>query len=149
MSEQKRFLVIEDDHDSREIIALILRVQGFDVQVAENRDKALAIVADFDVIVMDYMMPGVSAFTYCQKIREQSPHTRIILTTAGNIAQTRADFLGIATFVGKPFTPGELSDAVNIALAKTERLEGEHVAAAAASAQVNTAPAHALPHSNS
>ena len=114
MPQATRFLVIEDDRDSREITALILRVQGHHVQVAEDRDKALAMLLDesVDVIVMDYMMPGTSAFAFCQKIREQSPKTRIILTTAGNIVQARADFLNIATFVRKPFTPEQLVAAI-------------------------------------
>ncbi len=113
MPQPMRFLVIEDDHDSREIMALILRVEGHNVQVAEDRDAALELLAkgDVDVIVMDYMMPGTSAFEFCKKIREQAPATRIILTTAGNIAKTRADFLGIATFVAKPFTPTQLIEA--------------------------------------
>ena len=68
---------------------------------------------DVDVIVMDYRMPGTSAFAFCQKIREQSPKTRIILTTASNIAEARADFLEIATFVPKPFTPEALIAAIN------------------------------------
>ncbi len=114
MSQATRFLVIEDDRDSREITALILRVEGYHVQVAENRDKALAMLLDMDVdvIVMDYMMPGTSAFSFCQQIREQSPKTRIILTTASNIAEARADFLNIVTFVRKPFTPEALISAI-------------------------------------
>ena len=120
MSQQLRCLVIEDDHDCREMTAYMLRMHGYHVEVAENRDKAIAICSDFDVIVMDYMMPGSSAFLYCQRIREQSPRTRIILTTAVKIAETRADFLDVAAFLGKPFNDSELVAAVNTALAKSD-----------------------------
>ena len=73
-------LYVEDDADTRELMALLLETEGYQVVLAENCEEALLLarVMRFDLIIMDNWMPGGSGVELCTKLREFDPATPVI-----------------------------------------------------------------------
>ena len=103
-----RLLVVDDNESNRDIMSRQLRRQGYDVVAAEDGERALALVAedDFDLIILDIMMPGIDGVEVLRRLRRTySPaELPIIMATAKtdtqDIVQTAQ--LGANDHVGKP-----------------------------------------------
>lgn len=67
-------LIVDDNPEIREIINVLLGGEGFEVSEAENGSQALTLIEqqDFDLIILDIMMPGPNGYQTCRKIRELS-----------------------------------------------------------------------------
>lgn len=98
-------LVIEDDPDTADAVGLFLMREGFGVRCVPSRNDALLVLDShlYDVIVMDYMMPGLSAAEFVKEARRRCPHSRFVLMTAMHRAAEQAGVLGIDNWIGKPF----------------------------------------------
>jgi CheY-like chemotaxis protein len=107
---QGNILVIEDDSDTADTIRTFLTDEGYHVRSVASRDNAQLVLNSYlyDVIVMDFMMPGLGAVEFMKEARRLCPRTAFVLTTAAPIAAERAKILGFTRWVGKPFTPEEL-----------------------------------------
>jgi DNA-binding response OmpR family regulator len=83
-------LVIEDDQSIRKLIRAVLTREGYDVEVAADGVEGVLKLglADFDVIVLDLMMPHLDGFSFVQALKESAPETlkRIIVTSAASPA---------------------------------------------------------------
>ena len=114
MTQDKRFcgrvLVIEDDTEIAEFIAIALQSEGYATKSVTSRDYAAqAIVVDcYDHILMDLNMPGMEAREFILNVRRLSPWSKIYLMTASEGIAGRADKLGLHHFIGKPFDPETL-----------------------------------------
>ena len=73
-------LYVEDDADTRELMALLLEWEGYQVVLATNCEEALLLtrVMRFDLVIMDNWMPGGSGIELCQKLREFDATTPVI-----------------------------------------------------------------------
>lgn len=73
-------LYVEDDADTRELVSLILKMESYQVVVAENCEEALLLarVTRFDVYILDNWMPGGSGVELCQRLREFDATTPVI-----------------------------------------------------------------------
>lgn len=116
-------LFAEDDPDTRNMIQLLLTGAGFRVSAPESAVDALTLATTerFDVVLLDNWMPGVSGLEICRQIRTFDQTTPILfcsgaVTQADKEAATSA---GAQGFVGKPFDPDDLIDAVRAVLSKT------------------------------
>jgi DNA-binding response OmpR family regulator len=105
-----RVLIIEDDLEITEFIALALGAEGYTARSVTSRDAASkVIVAEcFDHILMDLNMPGMEPRQFIQNVRRLSPWSKIYLMTASQGIAVRADKLGLSHFIGKPFDPETL-----------------------------------------
>ncbi len=107
----KKLLVVDDDQEIRELLAVYLQKNGFSVTVAAegNAMRRLLAAAQYDLIVLDIMLPGDDGFVLCQAVRAQS-NIPIIMLTAGSDETDRIIGLelGADDYVGKPFNPREL-----------------------------------------
>jgi DNA-binding response OmpR family regulator len=108
-----RLLVVEDDPNHARVTAIGLRVEGFDVEVAQSADAALELMTaqSFDVAVVDLMLPGTNGIQLARLVRERHPATRIVLTSAYHLSErqlVRVD-CGAVAFVPKPFDLNELA----------------------------------------
>jgi DNA-binding response OmpR family regulator len=103
-------LVVEDEPDTAEVIRLFLTDEGYHVRCVPTRDAARVVLNSYlyDVIVMDYMMPGMRAAEFIRETRRRCPRSKFVLITAETVAAERADVLGISRWLGKPFTPEQL-----------------------------------------
>lgn len=108
-----RVLVVDDEANHARVMAIGLRLEGFDVETAIDADGALGRLADagFDLAVVDLMMPGTNGIQLARLMRERFPQTRVVLTSAYHLSErqlVRAD-CGAVGFVPKPFDLTELA----------------------------------------
>lgn len=120
MSEERlgTVLVVDDDEDSRQLIAYLLDRRGFRTILADGGPSALETLrtSRVDVILLDVMMPGMDGFAVCSEL-QASPDTRsvpVILLTARDDMETRANGmnLGVSDFLTKPVNKEELFERV-------------------------------------
>ncbi len=108
-----RLLVVEDDARHARVVAIGLRIEGFDVEVTANAEAAMRLLSTehFDVAVIDLMLPGTNGIQLARMVRELHPVTRVVLTSAYHLSERqliRAD-CGAVGFVPKPFDLSELA----------------------------------------
>lgn len=110
----KRILIAEDERSIREFIVINLKRNGFEVVEAENGDEALKLYSEnngnFDVALLDIMMPGTDGLEVCKQLRKQSSTIGIIILTAKTQEMDKVTGLlvGADDYVTKPFSPSEL-----------------------------------------
>lgn len=110
----KRILVAEDETSIRDFIVINLKRNGYDVVEAENgrvaKEKYNEYDGDFDVALLDIMMPEVDGLEVCKFLREQSSTIGIIMLTAKSQEMDKVTGLlvGADDYVIKPFSPSEL-----------------------------------------
>lgn len=106
-----KVLVVDDEEKIRRIIRKYAEFEGYFVEEAADGEEALkmALQQDFDVIVLDVMMPGLDGFLTCQKIREKRNVPVIMLSARGEEYDKLHGFeMGIDDYVVKPFPPESL-----------------------------------------
>lgn len=110
----KRVLIAEDEAAIREFVVINLRRGGYEVVEAEDGARALELYdsfdGDFDVVLLDVMMPNVDGLEVCRQLREQSKNIGIIMLTAKTQEMDKITGLmtGADDYVTKPFSPTEL-----------------------------------------
>ena len=109
-----RILIVDDDAFIRRPLEVLLRREGFEIDLAGDGDACLTAMeqARPDLVCMDIMMPGRDGFSACEEIRRR-PHLAgtpvIFLSAKGQDADiVRGTELGAAGFVAKPYSPAEL-----------------------------------------
>ena len=110
----KRILVVEDEATIRDFVVINLERSGYEVTAAENGEEALRIFeennGDFDVALLDVMMPGIDGFSVCKQLRQKSSSLGIIMLSAKSQEMDKVNglMLGADDYVTKPFSPSEL-----------------------------------------
>ena len=121
----EKILIVEDEKKISDIVKSYLERDGFKVSVAETGQAALHLVKkDFDLIILDLMLPDIDGETICGSIREFSD-VPIIMLTAKSAEEDRIKGLGIGAddYVIKPFSPRELAARVKAHLRRTKKNE--------------------------
>ena len=122
-----RILIVEDEKDIAELEKDYLELSGFEVEIAGDGTTGLerALKEDFDLFILDLMLPGVDGFEICKRIRDVKD-TPILLVSAkrDDIDKIRGLGLGADDYVTKPFSPSELVARVKAHLARYDRLIG-------------------------
>ncbi len=114
MSASKRVLIVDDEAPIREMIAVALEMAGYDCLEAENAQQAHALIVDRkpDMVLLDWMMPGVSGIEFARRLRkdEVTADVPIIMLTAKTEEDNKVKGLetGIDDYITKPFSPREL-----------------------------------------
>lgn len=119
-----RLLVVDDEFRIRELIKKYAEFEGHTVFEAENGTKAVDMCKskEFDLIIMDIMMPVMNGFQACEKIREFSATPIIMLSALGEEYDRIHGFeLGVDDYVVKPFSPKELMMRVSAVLKRTSK----------------------------
>lgn len=123
----KRILIIEDEIAIAELEKDYLELSGFEVDVATTGDVGLerALKEDFNIIILDLMLPNVDGFEICKRIREEK-NIPVIMVSAKkeDIDKIRGLGMGADDYITKPFSPSELVARVKAHLARYERLIG-------------------------
>lgn len=110
----KRILIAEDEDVIRDFIVINLKRAGYDVVDVPDGEQALQVFeqsgGDFDVVVLDIMMPGIDGFGVCEKIRAASNTIGIIMLSAKSqeMDKVRGLMTGADDYITKPFSPSEL-----------------------------------------
>lgn len=107
-----RLLIIEDDQDTAAALVSFLSAQLFTIDAAQNAKSALALVetSQYDLIVLDIMLPGLDGISLCRQLRTQNQRVPILLLTAKDDPADRvAGFeAGADDYVTKPYERSEL-----------------------------------------
>lgn len=108
-----RILLLEDEESIRGFVRINLKRNEMDVTEADNGEDALIFAetdGPFDIALLDVMLPTISGFEVCERLRERYPRMGIIMLTAKSQEEDkiRGLELGADDYVQKPFSPGEL-----------------------------------------
>ncbi|MBD5135590.1 MAG: response regulator transcription factor [Lachnospiraceae bacterium] len=122
-----RILIVEDEESIAELEKDYLELSGFDVEIENNGESGMkrAMSEEFDMYILDLMLPDVDGFEICKTIRE-SKNTPILMISAkkDDIDKIRGLGLGADDYMTKPFSPSEMVARVKAHLARYERLIG-------------------------
>lgn len=122
-----KILIIEDEAAIAELEKDYLELSGFEVEVANDGKLGLqkALEKDFNLVILDLMLPGVDGFEICRQVREEK-NIPIIMVSAkkDDIDKIRGLGLGADDYMTKPFSPSELVARVKAHMARYERLLG-------------------------
>ena len=122
-----KILIIEDEETIAELEKDYLELSGFQVEIENDGAVGLerSLQDDFDLFILDLMLPGTDGFEICRRIREKK-NTPILMVSAKkeDIDKIRGLGLGADDYITKPFSPSELVARVKAHLARYERLIG-------------------------
>ena len=116
-----KILVVDDEAKIREVIREYSEFNGFEVTEAEDGMSAVGLVKlnNYDIIIMDVMMPKLDGFSACKEIKKIKDIPVIMLSARGEEYDKLFGFeLGIDDYMVKPFSPKELMARVNAVLAR-------------------------------
>ncbi|MBR5712708.1 MAG: response regulator transcription factor [Lachnospiraceae bacterium] len=117
-----RILIADDEPDIARLIARYASREGYEVLSVESGDAAVAACRkqDFDIIVMDVMMPGTDGFSACEQIRRFKNIPVLMLSARGTEFDKLYGFeVGVDDYVTKPFSPKELLARINAILRRS------------------------------
>ena len=120
-----KVLIIEDEVSIAELEKDYLELSGFDVEIESDGARGLekALASDFDMYILDLMLPGMDGFEICKRIREVK-NTPILMVSAkkDDIDKIRGLGLGADDYITKPFGVMELISRVKALLRRTSRM---------------------------
>lgn len=125
----KRILVCEDEDTIRDFVVINLKRSGYVVEPADSGEKALEVFkksgGDFDIALLDVMMPGIDGFEVCKRLRGESQTLGIIMLTAKTqeMDRVRGLMLGADDYISKPFSPSELVARVDAVYRRVSLME--------------------------
>ena len=122
-----KIFIVEDEEAIADLEKDYLELSGFDVEIENDGTSGMerALNEDFDMFILDLMLPGTDGFEICRKIREKK-NTPVLMVSAkkDDIDKIRGLGLGADDYITKPFSPSELVARVKAHLARYERLIG-------------------------
>lgn len=126
----QKVLIVEDEVAIAELEKDYLELSGFEVETEHAGDTGLkrSLEEEFNLIILDLMLPGMDGFEICRQIREKK-NTPIIMVSAkkDDIDKIRGLGLGADDYMTKPFSPSELVARVKAHMARYERLVNSNV----------------------
>jgi two-component system response regulator RegX3 len=118
-----RILLVDDEPDILETVSWALGRDGFEVTTAADGETALqrALEEQFDVVILDIMLPGLSGTDVCRRLRERSDVPIVMLTARdAEVNRVLGLELGADDYVTKPFSTAELASRVRAILRRQE-----------------------------
>ena len=122
-----KILIVDDEARIREVIREYAQFNKYETDEAEDGMQAVAkcLNNDYDLIIMDIMMPRLDGYSACKEIKKEKDIPVIMLSARGEEYDKLFGFeLGIDDYVVKPFSPKELMARVAAVLARKARAEG-------------------------
>lgn len=112
-----KILIVDDEPDIHQLIRRFAEHEGHETMEAASGSEAVALCRenDFDIVIMDVMMPDMDGFTACKEIRKNKDIPMLMLSARGAEYDKLTGFeLGVDDYVVKPFSPKELMARVNV-----------------------------------
>ena len=120
-------LVVDDEAKIREVIREYAEFEGYEVTEAKDGMEAVDLCRnhDFDLCIIDIMMPKLDGFSTCKEIRKLKPIPVLMLSARGEEYDKLFGFeLGIDDYVVKPFSPKELMARVHVIISRNQKNGG-------------------------
>ncbi|MED4019775.1 response regulator transcription factor [Priestia aryabhattai] len=111
MQNEQRLLLVDDEDRIRRLLRMYLEKEGYIIEEAADGHEAIekALHIDYDLIVLDLMMPGIDGIEVCKQIREKKATPIIMLTAKGEEVNRVQGFeVGTDDYIVKPFSPREV-----------------------------------------
>ena len=125
MADKKRILIVEDDADISMVEEAYLEAAGFETRIVTDGTGISSLIQkeEYDLILLDLMLPGKSGYEICREIRNKVD-VPILMVTARteSVDKVRGLGLGADDYISKPFDPAELVARVNANLRQYERM---------------------------
>jgi len=113
----KKILYVEDNEDTANVVKLILKGAGYEVETADNGKDGIKIAEKgFDLILLDIMLPDMSGWDIFAKLKPNSKNTKFAFLSAIPVSSERLDELkksGVSDYITKPFTKSSLISSVD------------------------------------
>lgn len=122
MEKQIKILIVDDEERIRKLLRMYLEIEKYDIDEAEDGLQALdlAVSIEYDLILLDLMMPHMDGIEVCQKIREKKATPVIMITAKGEEVNRVQGFeIGADDYVVKPFSPREVVARVKAVLKRS------------------------------
>ena len=122
-----KILIVEDEEAIADLEKDYLELSEFQVDICNTGDKGLkaALEGDYNLVILDLMMPGMDGFEVCKRIRKEKDIPILMVSARkDDIDKIRGLGLGADDYMTKPFSPSELVARVKAHLARYERLVG-------------------------
>ena len=120
----KKILIVEDDRRIAQNISRGLQEEGYETEVVYEglNGRQLALQQDFDLVLLDINLPGISGFEICRTLRDEKPQLPIIMLTALGEIEDKVEGLqlGADDYMVKPFDFRELNARISTCLRRTE-----------------------------
>src|SRR5262245_39237094 len=115
-----KILVVDDDPPTREVLRVIFERYSYEVDEADDDLQALARIQSFepDLVTTDVAHPGGSGFHLLRLVKNHRPSLPVVFVTASDACRELCMAEGAAAFIGKPFEPKELVDAIRKVLSR-------------------------------
>ncbi|SEQ52901.1 MULTISPECIES: response regulator transcription factor [Butyrivibrio] len=126
-----RILIVEDEEAIADLEKDYLELSDFEVEIENRGDTGLqrALSEDFDLVILDLMLPGMDGFEVCKHIREKKDMPVLMVSAKkDDIDKIRGLGLGADDYITKPFSPSELVARVKAHLSRYDRLVGSGTA---------------------
>lgn len=126
----KRILIIEDEEKIAELERDYLEMNNFEIVMSQdgNEGLKLALSEDFDLVILDLMLPGIDGYNICRKIREEKDISIIIVSAKKeDIDKIRGLGIGADDYLTKPFSPQELVARVKTHLRRYDALTSKEI----------------------
>jgi DNA-binding response OmpR family regulator len=132
-AKQRRVLVVEDEQDIADLVALHLRDEGFAVTLANDGHAGMreACGRDWDLVILDIRLPGPDGLSICRALRQNHDYVPILMLTSKTTELDRVLGLelGADDYVSKPFSVSELVARARAILRRVEALESRQLEA--------------------
>ncbi len=126
----KKILIIEDEKSIAELQRDYLEINGFEVEIANDGKVGLdlAINKEYDLIILDLMLPEIDGFTICKEVRKHKDISIMMVSAkVEDIDKIRGLGIGADDYMTKPFSPQELVARVKSHIQRYERLTSKKV----------------------
>lgn len=125
MADKKRILIVEDDADISMVEEAYLEAAGFETRIVTDGTGISSLIQkeEYDLILLDLMLPGKSGYEICREIRDEMDIPILMVTArTESVDKVRGLGLGADDYISKPFDPAELVARVNANLRQYDRM---------------------------
>jgi two-component system OmpR family response regulator len=125
MESTKHLIITDDDQEIRNLLSEFLTKHGYQVSTADSGEQLLALLSDanqdYDLIILDVMMPGIDGIEACRRVRQQSAIPIIMLTAVSDDTDKILGLeFGADDYLAKPFNPRELLARIKAVLRRSQ-----------------------------
>lgn len=122
----KKILIIEDESNISDFVKVELEYEGYEAEISEDGKEGLikALREDYDLIVLDLMLPGISGLEVCRRLKKEKDIPVIMLSAKDSVMDKVAGLqIGADDYIAKPFAIEELIARIQVIFRRTEKVK--------------------------